>query len=583
MANFNAIRFRITSHDIDNSIERCFTTELWNQFWNDTLNKDKQYPIRLNPEVKIFWRTAKPSRIEKYANNVNRNQNFKNRFKSDQFTVAFTVTENALTPKPDYGFVVDKKKPVLRDFDQQFDLQTNIDNFNAQLNNTHNFQFSIGIDTGTNGLAYATVININKQPELFKVLRTKCNKGMESKDDQHKARMKQYFYVDELNLKYFTNEEMYNRVFDDGKYHETLQKFENGKVKPKFENDFQIGKQIRWVADNQSYFLNEDLYNKSFNDGKFLETKSEVFEEIEVASLDLTTAKVINGAILLDADFKTYQKLKILNAKRWISREARVSTSLSLVQRNNEICMVSDNYPNNGKTIYYQDAIHESNEDLSNVFNHLEKHKIDMSIDLAKIEDNINNYRKAIVANMVGVLSEIFNRMQKKYGNRTLGFIAFEGFDAKTIQSHLDKFDGEITIPLRLSLMKKLQLKTIENKKNNTIRFENLVPPFAEVNKLSDEMKYVIQDTQDNNGLEKGEIKQFGVIKFVSKANTSECCPICGKKSSTKHTEFFDCCKITLRNWESTPNMSENDKRLFSSIDCNDKVAAFNIAKRAIW
>jgi len=583
MSKFNAIRFKITSCDIDNSKERCFTTEIWNQFWNDTLNKDKQYPIRLNPEVKIFWRTAKPSRIEKYTNNLNRNQNFKNRYKKDQFTVAFTVTENALTPKPDYGFIVDEKKPILRGFNKQCDLQTNIDNFNVQLNKNHSVHFSIGIDTGTNGLAYATVINVNNQPELFKVLRIKNNKGVESKDDQHNVRTKQYFYVDELNLKYFTNEEMYNRVFDDGKFYETLQKFDNGKVKTEFEKDFQIGKQIRWVSENPSYFLNESLYNMSFNDGRFIETKVEVFEELEVASLDLTTAKVINGDILLDADFNTYQKLKILNAKRWISREARVSTSLSLVKRNNEICMITTNYPNNGKTIYYQDAIHESNEDFSNVFNQLEKHKVDMSIDLVKIEDNINNYRKAIVANMVGVLTEIYSRMQKKYGNRTLGFIAFEGFDAKTIQSHLDKFDGEITVPLRVALMKKLQLKTNENKKKNTIWFENLVPPYAEVNKFSDEMKYVIKDTEDKDDMEKGEVKQFGVIKFVSKANTSECCPICGKKSNTKHTDYFECCEITLRDWASTPNMSDDDKKLFASIDCNDKVAAYNIAKRAIW
>ena len=131
--------------------------------------------------------------------------------------------------------------------------------------------------------------------------------------------------------------------------------------------------------------------------------------------------------------------------------------------------------------------------------------------------------------------------------------------------------------------MKKLQLKTNENKKKNTIWFENLVPPFAEVNKLSDEMKYVVKDTEDKDDMEKGEVKQFGVIKFVSKANTSECCPICGKKSNTKHTDYFECCEITLRDWASTPNMSDDDKKLFASIDCNDKVAAYNIAKRAIW
>ena len=83
---------------------------MWKEFWSDE-NKNRKYPTRLNPEIKIFWREARESRVKKYGKD---SQNFdrskKNRFLHSQYTLSTALTLNA----------------GRKDLDFAWDLSTNI-------------------------------------------------------------------------------------------------------------------------------------------------------------------------------------------------------------------------------------------------------------------------------------------------------------------------------------------------------------------------------------------------------------------------------------------------------------------------
>ena len=163
---------------------------------------------------------------------------------------------------------------------------------------------------------------------------------------------------------------------------------------------------------------------------------------------------------------------------------------------------------------------------------------------------------------MVGAICCLYDLMAQ---NDKIGLITFEGLSENTLESQKDKSinsdRGYIAIPLRNALMIKLQ-------KNH------LVPPYKELLKLTDVEKYEIKNESD-------EPKQYGVISFVNASNTSQYCPICkAKNEEVNHPNIFKCCGINLKDWNHTPNMSDKDKELYASMDVNDKVAAFNIARR---
>ncbi len=522
---YNAIRFKITSKDLGKDKVGCFPTEIWKHFWHPT-NMVNNYPIRLNPEVKLYWRAAKPSRLVKYMNNEKRSQNFKNRYCGEQFTVAFTMTENALSLKPNYIFAVAKKQEP--DVIKNYDAQANIDCFNDELNNKSDFRFSIGIDTGTKGRAFifAGIVDVNKKPITINVLKIKDSADHNKlKYSKTNGRTKDYFYADNYATKLFCNKDLYNEVFDDGKFEETSQLFIDGKVKDAYKKDFKTGKQIRRVIENPSYFLNKSLYDKTFGDGKYIETKNDIFEKKEVAAIDMTTAKVINGEIVLNADLTTYQTLNFLCAKHKLCRELNVRSNPKIEKRDDAIYLVDTNEQQ--EVCLYRKIEDEYNFALSydDIFTELKNFKTTGTIDLVKIEYQINNYKKSMVANIVGVLKEIYQRLQRAYDGN-VGWIIFEGLEDSDI-AYCNKSEEDIRIPLREALIKNFQLVT-KTTEGNDISYVNLTPPLALINNLSDKQKY------SANGLKVLQ-KQFGVMKYVSPKESRQCCPKCGTQGNGYH------------------------------------------------
>lgn len=145
----------ITSYDLTKDKSRKGKdkqhTKIWKKFWSND-NQKNDYPVRLNPELKIIWRKAKESRVKKYgkeSNNYNPDKN--NRYLNPQFTLAITITENALGKRLDLAFV---DQETLADKIQEFN-----DDFNNNYASKPNAIYFYGIDRGNAELASLALVS----------------------------------------------------------------------------------------------------------------------------------------------------------------------------------------------------------------------------------------------------------------------------------------------------------------------------------------------------------------------------------------------------------------------------------------
>jgi hypothetical protein len=503
---FNAICFEITSQDIkrylnddiDNASDihkNKRDTNTWRSFWYP-LNERNQYPTRLNPEIRIVWREAKPSRVEKYGKETPLyDEKKKNRYLHPQYTLITTITENAHSNKINYAFAdtKDKGEAIL--------------NYNEQINKGA-INYAYGIDVGADDLALLTLIDNKNKPVLFDA------------------------------------------------YEITNTKFEKtGYLKGGTPRD-----KAYKLIENPSYFLKKELYGNTFMDEQFEETFAQLFKKVPVSSLDLTTAKVICGKLILNGDYATHQKLKILHAKRKISQRLKIDPSLKLIQGSDDLYKLFIGEEIKGNIIYRSKEIYNviiPFEDVKkDLFDFYDKQKSDD----ARLEDNINKTRASLVGNMVGVIDFLYNKHP--------GFIVLEDLKQSIIESHRNQFEGDITRPLEWALYRKFQSR-------------GLVPPISELLKLRELEKFTIQNEERPK---KDTIKQFGIIKFESESETSLLCPKCGKKAykssgdekynRDKQQGIFECGCVDC-DFNNKTNASE-----YASLDTNDKIAAFNIAKR---
>ena len=175
----------------------------------------------------------------------------------------------------------------------------------------------------------------------------------------------------------------------------------------------------------------------------------------------------------------------------------------------------------------------------------------DQKLDDARLDKRINDMRASLAGNMVGVIDYLYNTHP--------GFIVLEDLNQSIIESHRQQFEGDITRKLEWALYRKFQTK-------------GLVPPISELIKLRE---------NSFNSKYRDTIHQFGVIKFVDEGSTSLLCPSCCHKayeSSSDDTFIIDKCK-GIFNCKCGFN-NQTNPGIYSSLDTNDKIAAFNIAKR---
>jgi transcription elongation factor Elf1 len=507
LEKYNAQIFKITSLDLQREEQNNLKahTRIWKRFWT-TENEEQNYNLRLNPEISIIWRAAKQTRIEKYGKGSKLYDPAKrNRYLQEQYTLCTTVTDNALKNEITFAFEDAKKKGA------------EIDRFNDKINQTlrkdlnKNKLWFYGIDAGEIELATLALMNKDKKPQLFTVY--------------------------ELNQLDFSKQGyIYNK-----------------------ERELVIRDKPYKAIQNLSYFLNEELYEKTFRDGRFKETYSELFKEKQVSSIDLTTAKVIKGKIISNGDIITFFNLKILHAQRKIYQALITNPQAALKEK--DYVLYFDKEGTEEVTKIYQSRLDfESIKPYQEIRNCLFAYFAGQQKNEAREEEQINQTRRALVGNMTGVIYYLY----QKYP----GIISIEDLEQTKVESDRKKFEGNIERPLEWALYRKFQQ-------------EGYVPPISELIKLR-KLEDTAQKKSKKEVVDEG-LKQFGIIKFVSEKDTSLTCPFCNEKAyanssddlnykKDKNAKVFHCSKCDFHNITNPMG--------YESLDSNDKVAAFNIAKK---
>ena len=210
--------------------------------------------IRLNPEIKIHLRRADEN-LKKYLQNEKFDSKAKHRRLQDQYTVSFTMALNAGKKHPELAFV--KPEHVRKEINQ-FNKKFNEQNFEGL--------WKYGIDRGNIELATLCIAKFRDKDKY---------------EHNNKSFLKPTFPDGEENIKCLKLRYEYLT-------HSEKAREEDAKEKK--------------LIDNLSYFIDREDY----------------FKKHSSTCIDLTTAKVIKGHIVLNGDIRTYLKLKKENAKRKI-------------------------------------------------------------------------------------------------------------------------------------------------------------------------------------------------------------------------------------------------------------------------
>ena len=262
----------------------------WKDFWSSdpsTFGK-----IRLNPEIKIRFRQA-----DKYFKNYFEKR-FSNQFKhrrlQDQWTACFTIALHSEGRHEELAFTKPEK------------LLEKINDFNHDFNQKMNFETSwkYGIDRGNKELATLCLVRFNP--------------------DEKNHTLTEDNSIQQGNLPSIDGTDRGTKTFPLPKF------FSNAKYLvlkdysyfKKYESKSELGKIKKYYAiHNPSYFMEE----------KYLNDKN-LFEQKNLACLDLTTAKVIKGHIVENGDVMTYLKLKKAVAKRKLFKLYREDKKISNTQ-----------------------------------------------------------------------------------------------------------------------------------------------------------------------------------------------------------------------------------------------------------
>ena len=482
---YGAILLKISAYDYERNITggKKDHSKLWDKYWH-AYNKENNFPIRLNPEVRIFYRPIKEQKETVKQNN---------RFSREQFVANFTFTENASQKKVHNSYQNEKEQKVLID-------KFNTEVFGSFVKEQGENLWYYGIDRGSQELATLCVVKFSKDEYSA----TAKNGDVKKLPKPVPAQLQLYKIKDHLLT--------------------TSKKIKvdtHGKV-----TDFTCWK-------NPSYFLEDEFLEKT-----------------ECACIDLTTAKLIKGKIILNGDIATFLALKRASSKRQLFdkfADIDAHAKIEYDKKKTQFKVKSNNDRNPYVLLsFWHDSLlkivsrDEFMNELQEYLDVLRDNKT--GIDCFSI-DQINNLRDAITANMVGVIAHLFKSFP--------GAIGLENLSRGHTEGHFKKSNENISRRLEWSLYKKFQKI-------------GLVPP---------KLKDTIFQREEN------KISNFGVIHFVETENTSANCPFCEEKTvqDKQNVKFkkhhYECnnqnCKFT----------TENPMSPMEFIDNSDSVASYNIAK----
>lgn len=510
--NYGSLRLDITSYDLEREISKEREhTQIWNKFWSSE-NQSQYFPVRLNPELRLFYRKAQ-SQEQKKQNN---------RFSKDHFRVSFTITQNAA------------QRELNTIFAEKKDLIDKITTFNQEVigefieKNAENLHY-FGIDRGNQELATLGVVKWSKE-EYEATLSTGTVQ-----------RFSKPFFP-EISVYQIKDQNSTKKIIIDAK-----------------------GKEIEVkISVNPSYFMNDE------------EEITKYFKQKTASFIDLTTAKVIKGRIILDGDTSTYLNLKKANAKRrlfevfpkidpnsnveffenieilswdrkrkeWVNKEYR-KVFIAKMDDNNK--------PNYQILCFYhpnQEKILSNNSMEVILQEYLEMLRTDSNRQEISI-DEINHLRDAIAANMVGIIALLFKQFPSIINMENL-------HQENDIQRHFTSNNENIARRLEWALYRKFQK-------------EGRVPPNLK-------QTIFLKDSKENL------LNQFGIIHFIPTKDTSADCPYCGTKveMGQREQDKFNEHAYICRNNPYCAFTTKNPKFPLEQIDNSDNVAAYNIAKRGL-
>lgn len=220
---------------------------------------------------------------------------------------------------------------------------------------------------------------------------------------------------------------------------------------------------------------------------------------------------------------------------------------------------VVDSKPNEKRRIYISTPDLDFVRAFEDVANELKEYAQVVQQDDSVTLENINRYRQAAVANMVGVIMHLYNKFPI--------VISIENLASNTILKHQSKYEGNVERPLERALFRRLKEL-------------GLTPPVSELVALR--AAVAIEKNNTNNSATSNKYSQLGILRFVDETATSKICPKCGKNAYTdannkfysedKKNGIFHC---RLCNWHNKDNPGE-----LRGLHSNDAVASFNIAIR---
>ncbi|MFA5211059.1 MAG: hypothetical protein WC414_00965 [Patescibacteria group bacterium] len=497
---------KITSYDFERNLSGKMKDHslVWNNFW-DITNQENCFPVRLNPELRIMYRKKREQSIKR--------QN--NRFSKESFRVNFTITENAIQKEMKFTFTkLEDIQQKIEEFNQKVIMDSFVKEKDKNL-------YYFGIDRGNQELATLGVVRWTK--EEYEAM---LNNGKVIK-------------------------------FQKPEFPEiSVYKMKDPKIQKELIVDKNVKKKTLILSENPSYFMeSEDEFNKNF-----LEKK--------VSFINLTTAKLIKGRIILDGDTKTYINLKKANAKRKlfdVFTKIDSESNVEFCDEFHEAWNIEDVF-RNSFLIKSKDGERELYQILCYFFDEqkrilsLEDMKTDLQEYLENLRQNvtaknisikqINNLRDAITSNMVGIIAFLFDQYPAIINLENLHSV-------EEIHRHFSKNNENIARRLEWALYRKFQKI-------------GLVPP---------NLKQTIFLKEN----EKKLLNQFGIIHFVKTEKTSGNCPFCGENVSLKQrqkdkfVEHVYICKNENCNFN-----TKLSKFPLEKIDNSDSVASYNIAKQGM-
>lgn len=294
LEKYSAEIFDITSLDIYNqnldiinklSHKNKMHTNIWNTFW-DLNNINKGFDVRLNPEISISYRIPKDSRVSKYGANSNNYDKYKhNRYLYPQLTLITTISEHNNSPT------------INTSFKDSNDLNNILNTFNNKFKK-EDIKFALGIDNGETELATL---------------------GVYLPDFKKSSSDASIFELNNINKYGFKVLHIKNLEY--------AEKDKNGRIKK--------------IIQNPSYFVNKEQYMFIFNknEEEYKDMFSLQFELKTLLTLDLTTAKVINGYVVDNGDVSTYFNLWMRHAQRniWdLNDHTKDKTAKKVILKNND-------------------------------------------------------------------------------------------------------------------------------------------------------------------------------------------------------------------------------------------------------